>query len=35
VKVSVLTLVGEMVMDWSMAVAGIPPVQVHCAYRDD
>ena len=34
-KFSVLVVVGEIVMVWSIAVAGIPPEHKHCAYKDD
>src|SRR5579863_2025193 len=33
-KLSVLAVVGDIVIDWSIAVAGIPPVQRHCANID-
>ena len=33
-KISVLVVVGDIVMVWSMAVAGIPPVHIHWACRD-
>src|SRR3982751_5090489 len=34
-KLSVLVVVGVIVIDWSIAVAGSPPVHVHCAFSNE